>query len=71
MKVVCKRIIKCILFLVILALTAGILFRAFTPDDGSSVLPEDFFRKDKDRFDVLFLGTSKIKQGVYPMKLYE
>ena len=71
MKVVCKRIIKCILFLVILALTAGSLFHAFTPDDGSSVLPEDFFRKDKDRFDVLFLGTSKIKQGVYPMKLYE
>ena len=71
MKVVCKRIIKCILFLTILAMTAGALFHAFTPDDGNFVLPKDFFRKDKDRFDVLFLGTSKIKQGVYPMKLYE
>lgn len=71
MKVVCKRIIKCILFLTILAMTAGALFHAFTPDDGNFVLPGDFFRKDKDRFDVLFLGTSKIKQGVYPMDLYE
>lgn len=71
MKVVCKRVIKCILFLAILALTAGILFHAFTPEDGSSVLPRDFYRKDKDRFDVLFLGTSKLKQGIYPMKLYE
>jgi len=70
MKIVAKRIIKCILFLLILALTAGFFFHAFTPDDGNYVLPKDFYRKDNDRFDVLFLGTSKIKQGVYPMTLY-
>ncbi|MBR3339194.1 MAG: hypothetical protein IKG19_04030, partial [Lachnospiraceae bacterium] len=71
MKTIMKRIIKFILFLTILALTAGFFFRAFTPDDGNYVLPKDFYRKDSDRFDVLFLGTSQIKQGVYPMVLYD
>ncbi len=71
MKTIMKRIIKFILFLTILALTAGFFFRAFTPDDGNYVLPKDFYRKDSDRFDVLFLGTSQIKQGVYPMALYD
>ena len=70
MKSIAKRIVTYILFLIILALTAGFFFRAFTPDDGNYVLPRDFYRKDKDRFDVLFLGTSKIKQGVFPMTLY-
>lgn len=70
MKIIAKRIVTYILFLIILALTAGFFFRAFTPDDGNYVLPRDFYRKDKDRFDVLFLGTSKIKQGVFPMTLY-
>ena len=71
MKVIIKRIVKCIMFLTILALMAGSLFGAFTPDDGNFVLPADFYRKEHDRFDVLFVGDSLTKQGIFPMTLYE
>lgn len=71
MKAAAKNICIYIVFILVLILAAGFFFRAFTPEDGNYVLPRDFYRKENDRFDVLFAGTSKIKQDIYPMLLYD
>lgn len=68
-KIVLKRIIGSILFLSILL---GVLsYAAFvTKRKNSDEKYADFFSQEED-FDVLFFGSSRVLNGVYPMKLWE
>jgi len=68
-KIVLKRILGSILFLAILL---GVLaYAAFaTKRKNSDEKYADFFNQEQD-FDVLFFGSSRVLNGVYPMELWD
>ena len=64
-----KRILACLLSFILLAACLSITADIAELKDGDYKY-EDFFAEE-DNFDVLFLGTSHVIDGIYPMELWK
>lgn len=63
------KLIRCIAFLIVLALTVSTLSHVLTRKN-SSIRFNDFF-EEENNFDVLFMGTSHVINGILPMELWK
>ena len=68
-KVIIKSIVSVVLFLVLLAVCTYNVDRTLK-DKGNFLKYESFYEEDEP-FDVLFFGSSRMLDGVYPMELWD
>ena len=64
-----KKIAGVLLFLVLLAVCTLYVMRTLK-DKGNYLKYMDFY-EEEESFDVLFFGSSRMLDGVYPMELWE
>lgn len=69
MKIVWKHIASCVIVVCLLAVVLGYL-TDLMERKSSRAKYADFFRQEED-FDVLFLGSSHVINGIYPMELWK
>jgi len=65
MKKVIKVIVKCMLFLCVLAAVIGKTASVVERKESDSKFTD--FYKHPEEFDVLFFGTSHVLRGIFPM----
>ena len=68
-KKIIKTIINCIIFLIVFALVMGYIAYVCKRKNSNEKY-DDFFSQEED-FDVLFFGSSRVLNGIYPMELWE
>ena len=68
MKMVIKVIVKCMLFLCVLAAVIGKTASVVERKESDSKFTD--FYKHPEEFDVLFFGTSHVLRGIFPMELW-